>query len=122
MTLPMKRDNRDISVRQRKINSLLVKKISEILKSENFSGIRGLVTVHQAQVTPDLREAKVWFSSFGQPASEVLQILNKELYQIQGLLYKDAFLRIVPKIKFFIDTSTEYSAHIGKLFNKLEDE
>lgn len=109
------------SLRQRKVNSLLQQKIATILQEEEISGLTGLVTIKEVQSTPDLREAKVWFSVFGQDAQEALTALNSNLYGIQGELYQGATMRIVPKIKFYLDESEEYSSHINSVIRKLDE-
>lgn len=110
------------SRRQRQINSFLQKKISEIISSGKFFGINGLVTVSHVETTPDLREAKVWISVFNQEASEVLKILKEEIYDIQGQLYKEATMRIMPKVRFVSDFSEEYSDEIAKIIRNLKDD
>ena len=109
------------SRRQQKINTFLQKKISEILSKGNFFGGKGLVTVSLVETTPDLREAKVWISVFNQNPDEVLEILKKEIYDIQGQLFKNSTMRLVPKIRFIPDHSGEYSDQIGKALRNLKD-
>ncbi|MEK9180963.1 MAG: ribosome-binding factor A [Patescibacteria group bacterium] len=109
------------SLRQKKINSVLREKISQIILEERFTGLTGLVTIHAVATTADLREAKVWFSSVGQDPEEVLNILKTHLYEIQGRLYQKSETRIVPKITFYIDSSEEFSSHINQVISKLDD-
>jgi len=110
------------SRRQQQINSFLQKKISEIISAGNFFGINGLVTVSHVETTPDLREAKVWISVFNQDADEVLKILKEEIYDIQGQLYRESTMRIMPKVRFVPDHSGEYSDEIGKIIRNLKDD
>jgi ribosome-binding factor A len=110
------------SVRMRRVAAFLTKKLSDILRTEDLPGLSGLVTVLKVEVTPDLREAKVWFSSLGQDATAVEKILNKNLYHLQGRLYQGSTMRIVPKIKFYQDTSSEYAAHINEVLNQLHEQ
>lgn len=116
-----KKRSKPTTLRQQKINSFLQQKISEIIQTGIFFGLRGLVTISKVEVTPDLREAKVWFSGLNQDNDEVLKILNREIYEIQGQLYKDSTMRIVPKIRFEIDTAPEYSDHINQVLRKIRD-
>lgn len=110
------------SVRMRKVASVLHERIAQILQTKEIPGITGVVTVRGVEVTPDLREAKVWFTAFNQSSEVVLKVLNRRLYDIQGQLYQDVgSMRIVPKVKFYSDSSTEYAAHIEKLLEKLRD-
>lgn len=117
----MRPKNEQPSVRMRKVASLLSEKISEILRTEEIEGLKGIVTIREVEVTPDLKEAKVWFTSLGQEIFLVEKILNRHLYSIQGSLYHGASMRIVPKVKFFADTSVEYAAQISGLLDKIHD-
>ena len=107
--------------RQRKVNSNLQKKISEMLSDGNFFGLTGMITVSFVETTPDLREAKVWVSVFNQDPQEALKILNQEIYNIQGQLFKAFGMRLVPKVRFVIDHSGEYSDHINQVLKNLDD-
>lgn len=109
-------------LRQNKINSFLQKQIAEILLREKYAGITGLVTIHKVEATADLREAKIWFSSVGQEPESVLEILNRNLYDIQGQLYENSTMRMVPRIRFYIDTSEKFASDINQVFQKLKDE
>ncbi|MCL5435594.1 MAG: ribosome-binding factor A [Patescibacteria group bacterium] len=97
----------------------MTERLTDILRTEELPGLSGIITILKVEVTPDLREAKVWFSSLGQDTAAVEKILNRNLYPIQGQLYQGATMRIVPKIRFYADTSTEYAAHISEVFDKL---
>lgn len=99
----------------------MTEKLSDILRTQELSGLFGIITIREVAVTPDLREAKVWFTSLGQDTAAVEKILNRNLYSIQGQLYQGATMRIVPKVKFYADTSTEYAAHISEVLDKLHD-
>ena len=92
-----------------------------MLSDGNFFGLTGMITVSLVETTPDLREAKVWISVFNQDSQEVLKILNQEVYDIQGRLYKGLAMRLVPKVRFVIDHSGEYSDHINQVLKNLDD-
>lgn len=114
--------NQTPSLRQRKVNSYLQQRISEIIKEDISASLTGLVTITAVEATPDLREAKVWFSVLGQDAEEVLKILSRRIYAIQGELYRGASMRIVPKIKFYIDDTNEFISHLNEVIRKTRDE
>ena len=117
-----KKGSQEPSRRQQKVNSFLQQRISEIIIAGNFFGITGLVTISRVEVSPDLRESNVWFTSFNQDPEEVLAILKKEVFEIQGELYKESTMRIVPRIHFVIDDSLEYNDQITKVLRKVKDE
>lgn len=119
---PTKRRDKTPSLRQRKVNSFLQKKISRIIQELPASDLMGLVTVTDVQVTPDLREAKVWASVLNQQPEEALAILNRHLYDIQGELYRGSTMRVTPKIHFAIDRSGEVTEELNDIFKRLHDE
>ena len=92
-----------------------------MLSDGNFFGLTGMITVSFVETTPDLREAKVWVSVFNQDPQEALKILNQEIYNIQGQLFKAFGMRLVPKVRFVIDHSGEYSDHINQVLKNLDD-
>lgn len=105
------------SLRQQKVGSFLAQQISEIVR--NLSDITGMVTISLVEVTRDMRDAKAWFSVMGQDPEAVLKILQRESYFIQGELFRRASMRIIPKVRFYIDHSEEYSSHINQVIKKL---
>jgi len=113
------KSNYEPTLRQKKVNAFLQRRLAEIIKEKDFSDLSGLMTISKVEVTPDLREAKVWFSVFGQKPQEVLKILEKEIYSIQGELYKDASMKIVPKVRFVIDHSEEHAQRVNELIRKI---
>lgn len=109
------------TLRQKKINSFLQQRIARIILEEKYSGITGLVTIKSVEVTADLSEAKVWFTALNQDPEAVLRILNKHLFEMQGTIFHEASMRVLPKLTFYIDRSDEYSSHINQLLNKIND-
>jgi len=110
-----------MSTRTEKINSLLQRKISEYLVVEKPDGITGLLTIKEVDTSADLEQAKVFFSVVGQDYDEVLGILKRNIYELQGSLYKTLEMRRVPKIFFVPDTSGEYAGYISKVLKDLHD-
>lgn len=105
--------------RQEKVNSLLQKEISGYFAREGVEGIIGLFTITGVDVSPDLEHAKVYYSVVGQSEDEVLPLLKREIYQLQGLLNRTLKMRKVPHIAFFADRSGEYAQHISRLIHNL---
>lgn len=116
----MNRPAKNPTLRQRKVSAFLQQRIADIILKANLAGLTGLVTITAVEVTPDLQEAKVWISVFGQKPEQALEFLNKHLYEIQGQLYKKSTMRMVPKITFFLDSSEEFSEHLSEVFRKLK--
>lgn len=85
-----------------------------------------LVTITSAMVSPDLRQAKVyWVVSFTSDVDrqERIDQVDEALEQAQGhfrsLLAKLLGIRFVPHIKFFYDDTLDTSEAVEKLLNKV---
>lgn len=105
--------------RLQKVNSLLVHEVGDILLKEmEFpSGI--LVTVTQAEVTDDLKQANIFISVLPfDKTKRILDILNKNIYHLQQILNKRLRMKPVPKIAFKIDSSIEEAEKVEKLFSE----
>ncbi|MBI4050706.1 MAG: 30S ribosome-binding factor RbfA [Candidatus Doudnabacteria bacterium] len=111
-----------MTTRQEKINSLLKREIAAYLQEQGFEGVTGLLTITSADVTPDLEEAKIFFSVVGQDEVKVLDILKKQIYQVQGMLLKKLKMRKIPKIDFVPDYSGENVQRIGQIIRKLHED
>ena len=90
--------------------------------AESYEGITGLLTIARVDVTADLSEANVYFSVVGQDEGEVLEILNSNIYEIQGFLNKKLFMRKLPRISFVIDQRSQVEERINKLIDTNSDQ
>lgn len=112
--------------RQRRVQELLVQEISEIIRRELKDPHIGFVTITDAEVSPDLRHAKVFYSVLGDPSSqeETGKALNRAAGFVRGEFGRRAQMRFVPEIRFFFDPSVERGARIQELLEqaKRQDE
>ena len=109
--------------RRARINDETVKALSVIVREVKDYRVSGaLVSITGADVTPDLKFAKVYFSVIGGDGNEVRQGLESANGFIRKRLAQTLNLRITPEIKFYEDTSMEYGANISRLLNKIEPE
>jgi ribosome-binding factor A len=111
-----------MSLRTDKVNSLIKRELGRYLLHERYEEIKGLLTITAADVTPDMASAKVYFSVVGQDEEEVLKVLEKNIYEIQGNLNQKLVLRKVPRIKFIIDDSGKYAGHISNLIRGINED
>jgi ribosome-binding factor A len=111
-----------VTKRQQQVNSLLQKEISSYLVEVGFEEITGFLTITGVDVSPDLEHAKVFFSVVGQKEAHVQAVLQKHIYEIQGMLMGKIRMRKIPRIAFVLDTSGEYAQHISKLIHDLHED
>jgi ribosome-binding factor A len=112
------------STRQRKVQELLVREVSDILRREMRDPRVGFVTITDAEVTPDLRHAKVYYSVLGDAAArtETANALARAAGFVRGEFGRRAQLRFVPEIRFVYDASAERGARITRLLDAASQE
>ena len=98
--------------------------ISEILLRGLKDRRVGFVTVTAVDMSPDLRHARVFVSSLGNPdeRAESLRALNHAAGWIRRELGQRIRMRFVPEIVFEEDTSQEYGARIDSLLDEIREE
>ena len=111
--------------RKLRINELLRREISQILSQQiNDPRLSGLVSITQADTSPDLRYAKVLVSVMGNREDKEAAI--RGLTSASGFLRKELGLRLtlrhVPQLTFVMDDSIEYAQNMLKLMDSLVDE
>ena len=109
------------SIRQNKVNKLLLKELSELFRSESRNLFGGaFITVTVVRVSPDLGLAKVYLSIMGKNGKEVMKVVeekNKDIRRRVGnALGKQ--LRVIPELHFYIDDSLDYAMKIEELLKK----
>jgi ribosome-binding factor A len=110
--------------RQRKVQELLVQEISQIIRRELKDPKVGFVTITDAEVSPDLRHARVFYSVLGEQSQreETGKALNRAAGFIRGEFARRASMRYVPEIRFHFDASVEHGARIHELLEQVKRE
>lgn len=102
--------------RQGRINDEFQKEIAMILREVKDPRVSGaFVSVTGAEVTPDLKYAKVYYSALMGDKKEVKRGLVSSAGFIRGQIARRMNLRITPEITFVEDSSIEYGAKISKI-------
>lgn len=109
------------TTRQNKIARLIQKELSEmfLLQTKAMHGV--LVSVSVVRVSPDLSYAKAYLSVFpSERGEEIVKNINDNAKAIRYELgTRVRFqLRIIPELRFFVDDSLDYAAHIDELLKK----
>lgn len=84
----------------------------------------GFVTITRVKMTPDLKEAKVYFSQIGGPKEieESRNGLNSACGYIRRALASRLSLRHIPNLSFAFDDSLEYSENIERIIREIKKE
>lgn len=109
------------TTRQNKIARLIQKELSDIflLQTKAMHGV--LVSVSVVRISPDMSYARVYLSVFpSERGEEIVNNINANMKAIRfelGTRVRHQ-LRIIPELKFFVDDSLDYAAHIDELLKK----
>ena len=104
------------SQRQLRVGEQIKHLISEVIMLGDFKNpeIREiLITVTQVNISPDLKNAKVFVIS--QNKRNIIKFLNEERFFFQNQIAKKLTLKNVPKIIFYLDETFDYANNIEKL-------
>ncbi len=94
-----------------KLNSLLKKELGTLIMQEIDFKQGAFATVSRVSTSDDLSQAKVYIQGYPTVDTHyIMQTLEKEKMQIQKVLHKRLYLKILPRIVFVLDrTSTDVS-------------
>ena len=110
--------------RMDRINEQLRKEISIIIQRELGDPRFQFVTITKADVSKDLKFAKISFSVLGPP--QKVEITKKGLEGARGLIRKYVGermeMRYTPQLMFIYDRSLEFSARIEETLKEIHDE
>ncbi len=119
---------RETSTRQLKVGQ----EIKEILSNEFMRGDIYNVKTHQpinitiseVKVSPDMRNATVYFIPFGGQnvdQKSTLEALANVAGKLKGLVGKKMKIRNIPSFIFRLDNSFDEAKKMSELLNKIED-
>lgn len=108
--------------RRNRINEEVQKELNDILRDVKDPRVSdALITVTAVDVTPDLKFAKVYYSTLGKvDEKQTTQGLKSAAGFIRGQVAKRLNLRQTPEFTFLRDRSMENGAHISKLLRSVE--
>ncbi len=109
------------TTRQQKISRLIQKELGEMFLQQTKLTKGLMVTVSGVKISPDLSIASVYLSIFpSDKGEETVKNINDNVKDIRydfGQRVRHQ-LRIIPELRFFLDTTIEYMAHIDELLKK----
>ncbi|HEY1581631.1 MAG TPA: 30S ribosome-binding factor RbfA [Chthoniobacterales bacterium] len=103
-----------------RVNELLKRELSSLLVREmSFDDL--LVTVHQVDVTPDLKSAHVYVSVLGAKGrDQVIPKLEANRAALQADLSKHVVLKYTPHLIFHLDDSIERGSRVLEILQEIE--
>ena len=107
--------------RRGRINDAVAQELAIALGSVREPKVaNNFVSITRAEGAPDLKYAKVYYSSLMGDKKEVAKGLKSSAGYISRELAQRLNLRMTPELTFFEDHSIEHGAHISKLLNGIE--
>lgn len=108
--------------RVEKVTEELRREVSNIIHGELKDPRLGFVTVTGAQLSKDLRVAKIYFSVLGKEEEHIKtkEALKSATGFIRRLIAQRLGMRFVPEIMFKEDRSSEYSMRIEEVLNEIK--
>ena len=114
-----------MSIRYERMNEEIKKTISEIIREMKDPRLSDMTTILLVDVTNDLKHAKVMVSVYDKDEGvrkASVEVLNHGSGFITREMGRRMELRSLPKLKFVLDTSSEYSVRIAEIIDSLHKE
>lgn len=114
--------------RTSRLNGEYQKEISEIIRVQlktKEPDVKGIVSVTEADVAPDLKTAKIYISIYSSSEEEKLRCfdaIQRNAGFIRHELAQVMRMRTVPALTFLWDGSMTYGAKMDELFRKIHVE
>jgi ribosome-binding factor A len=110
-----------MSSRTLRLNELVQRELSEILRSD-YQSESVTMTITEVRVSPDLRDARVFVSVIGdaETAEEKLRWLRRQSTAIRKEMGRRIVLKYLPKFEYILDRSTARTARLEQILDELE--
>ena len=107
-----------------RLESLLKREISDIIRREIKDVEFGLITVTKVMLSGDLQHAKVYVSIYDKEDKQrqLLKHLNKSSGFVKGIVGRRVRMHYVPDIDFIHDKSMEEADRILKIMEDIKKE
>jgi len=106
-----------------RLNGEVLRAVSEILPTVKDPRITGMISVLRAEVTPDLKYAKITLSVLGNDdKKELLKGLNSSKGFIRHALGQKINLRQLPELNFVVDDAIAEGSRICSIIDQLSKE
>ncbi len=108
--------------RQEKIAEIIRQEVSMLVLRHIKDPRVGMITISEVTVSKDYKYANVYFGVMGEKdrVPGCLEGLKSASGFIQHNLMKALQMKITPHVRFFYDTSFDYSEKMNKLINEIE--
>ena len=107
------------SYRRARINDAVREELSVAIRDVKDPRVsEAMISITEAQVSPDLRDARIFYSVYGGDKAEVAKGLTSATGFLRRVLAQKLNLRITPTLTFVEDDSMAHGAYISKLISE----
>ncbi len=110
--------------RSDRVGDLIRQEVASMILCGEIKDYRvGLVSITQVVMSPDLKDARVYFSQIGSDheKAESRHGLNSASGYVRRVLAKRLSLKHIPTVRFFFDDTLDYADHIEKVIKGIKD-
>jgi len=108
--------------RSQRVSDLIREEVADIIMYKLKDPRIGFVTVTGVELSPDLKQAKVFVSILKEEEREAsLAALNSSRAFMRTILAKHLRMKFIPHLEFRIDSSIEYGFKIDRLLKEIKD-
>ena len=109
--------------RMERVSELVKRAVSEVVQELNLTNC-GFVTITAAEVSPDLKDGRIFMSVIGsaEQKQHALDTLERKHGHIQHEMAHRIVLKYTPRLKFVLDETESRASHIEHLLDELKDE
>ncbi len=110
--------------RLKRINEACREALGEVIQEKIKDPRVGFVTVTRVEVSPDLRQAKVWLSVLG--SEEEVDMCMLALQKARGFMRRElgrrVRIRYTPELRIFLDRGAQVSERVQGILKRLDGE
>ena len=112
------------SPRPRRVADQIQRELAELLRIHLKDPRTGMVTVTTVDVSPDLRNAKIFFTNLAgvEHAGEAVEVLQHSAGYLRSELARRLKLYTVPHLHFVYDASIESGLRVSRLIDEAVEE
>jgi len=113
-----------VGLRAERVGSLIKEEVGRLFQRRFSMDEFGFLTVTEVRVTPDLRQARIYVSIFGdaERKKRSLALLEEQKPSIRSEVGKAVRLRFTPEISLLLDETMDKAMNLEALFRRIHDE
>ena len=105
-----------------RVSELVKRAVGEIIRRDVNSPTSGLITVTDAEVAANFKNARIYYSVIGNAdqVKNAASLLMRHRISIQQQMAHAIILKYTPVLEFVYDTSMEHGERILRILNEIE--